>query len=47
MANRWLKLWSAIAAANGLSVRKGHTLLAQLVATGESALTGFACLGSG
>jgi len=33
--DRGLKLWSSIAATNGLSVRKGHTLLAQLVATGE------------
>jgi iron(III) transport system substrate-binding protein len=29
------KLWTDIVAANGMSVRKGHTLLANLVASGE------------
>ena len=33
--DKGLKLWRDIVAKNGLSVRKGHTLLAQLVATGE------------
>ena len=30
-----VKLWNDIVAANGVSVRKGHTLLANLVASGE------------
>jgi iron(III) transport system substrate-binding protein len=39
-----LALFRAIVAANGISVRKGHTLLANLVVTGEVplALTGYA-----
>ncbi len=32
---RVAKLWSDIVATNGMSVRKGHTLLANLVASGE------------
>jgi iron(III) transport system substrate-binding protein len=32
---RTVKLWTDIVATNGMSVRKGHTLLANLVASGE------------
>jgi iron(III) transport system substrate-binding protein len=34
-AEKTEKLWREIVAKNGMSVRKGHTLLAQLVASGE------------
>jgi iron(III) transport system substrate-binding protein len=34
-AERTAKLWRDIVASNGMSVRKGHTLLANLVASGE------------
>ena len=33
--DKGLKLWREIVAKNGVSIRKGHTLLAQLVASGE------------